>query len=755
MAMNLDALLRIKADVQGENNIRRLGNSLQGLQGQTKNVAQGFASLRATVVGVAAAIGSSALVAVVKQGIDAGNALFNLQAKTGIAANALIGIGNAAKLADVEIGTVQKGLTRLSVNLVKAAEGNQDLGRAFASLGVRIKDANGQVVPADQALKQIANRFADMPDGAGKAAAAVSIFGKAGAELIPMLNEGAGSMEKFTYKVSEDFAARSDLFGDTLAEFGIQVQGFTMELTSALLPALQTILVEFGKLFSTKQDWTALFDVIKVGLRSVATFLYATIKLVDQWVKVIVVAFDAVGKAIQGDFIGAGQAIAKGISTGVEQATADFAALGRLWKDAPSPGTGLRTGGTAMALDTSAIDERLRREQDKARRAAEQRQNQIEGLTNQILDFQRQLTQSTQDTQAVLDATGVSATQAIKEKLTSALVGAQRDADDLIDKLIDLDRSAAKLGLELTNRKVFRQMIDDYRNLREQAAFKQQDEDLKNLLPSLESYNTQISEAKLLLKNKVSSIDQLTESQKLEIQIEQQSLQVLAQQNPALREHIDLLRQRAKELDDLQSKLAGTNSFQDQFREKLKEYYKSVSDFGSAVGNVAVNAFQGLEDKLTELVTTGKASFAELTRSILADLARIALRAAIIKPILGVVSNMFPNLFKFADGGIMTASGSLPLRQYASGGIANSPQLAMFGEGSQPEAYVPLPDGRRIPVAMKGGGAGGTAVTVNVDARGTSVQGDDTRGNQLGRVITAAVQAELIKQRRPGGLLAA
>ena len=45
-------------------------------------------------------------------------------------------------------------------------------------------------------------------------------------------------------------------------------------------------------------------------------------------------------------------------------------------------------------------------------------------------------------------------------------------------------------------------------------------------------------------------------------------------------------------------------------------------------------------------------------------------------------------------------------------------------------------------------------MTVNVDAQGTQVQGDDNRGQQLGRAVAAAVQAELIKQKRPGGLLA-
>ena len=195
------------------------------------------------------------------------------------------------------------------MNLVKAAEGNDDLAGKFKRLGVDIKDANGQVVPADKALKQIADRFADMPDGAQKAAAAVARFGKSGADLIPLLNEGAASMDKFIYKVGDDFAARSDLFNDTITEFGIKTQGFGLELTDALLPALQSILEVFGDLFDTKQDWSALFDVIIVGLRAVATVIYATIKLVDVAIKNLVAYFDAVGKVLQGDFGGAADVV--------------------------------------------------------------------------------------------------------------------------------------------------------------------------------------------------------------------------------------------------------------------------------------------------------------------------------------------------------------------------------------------------------------------------------------------------------------
>ena len=60
-----------------------------------------------------------------------------------------------------------------------------------------------------------------------------------------------------------------------------------------------------------------------------------------------------------------------------------------------------------------------------------------------------------------------------------------------------------------------------------------------------------------------------------------------------------------------------------------------------------------------------------------------------------------PGFTGFANGGVMSPSGPMPLRTYSRGGVANSPQVAVFGEGMMNEAYVPLPDGRRIPVAMQ------------------------------------------------------
>jgi hypothetical protein len=71
--------------------------------------------------------------------------------------------------------------------------------------------------------------------------------------------------------------------------------------------------------------------------------------------------------------------------------------------------------------------------------------------------------------------------------------------------------------------------------------------------------------------------------------------------------------------------------------------------------------------------------------------------------------------FGAANGGVMTSKGMMRLQRYSLGGIASRPQFAMFGEGSRPEAYVPLPDGRTIPVTLRGmRQAGGGGVMVNM-----------------------------------------
>ena len=175
------------------------------------------------------------------------------------------------------------------------------------------------------------------------------------------------------------------------------------------------------------------------------------------------------------------------------------------------------------------------------------------------------------------------------------------------------------------------------------------------------------------------------------------------------------------------------------------------------------------------VATIATAGFASIVTAIAAGKST---KKSIIGGILGIAGSVIGGMYggpagaaaggqvgamvgsSFKTGGVMSSSGPMPLHRYASGGIANSPQLAMFGEGRKPEAYVPLPDGRSIPVTMSsnGGNVNNISVNVAVDNKGnaqtnTGGANSDEYSQKLGVAISNAVKSEIANQQRPGGLL--
>ena len=87
----------------------------------------------------------------------------------------------------------------------------------------------------------------------------------------------------------------------------------------------------------------------------------------------------------------------------------------------------------------------------------------------------------------------------------------------------------------------------------------------------------------------------------------------------------------------------------------------------------------------------------------------------------------------------------------AKGGPVDSGKPYIVGEKG-PELFVPRNSGNIVPNNKLGGG-GDVSVNVAVDASGSSAQGDEPSAQELGRLIGAAVQSELVRQKRPGGIL--
>ena len=195
----------------------------------------------------------------------------------------------------------------------------------------------------------------------------------------------------------------------------------------------------------------------------------------------------------------------------------------------------------------------------------------------------------------------------------------------------------------------------------------------------------------------------------------------------------------------------------------LKSFADSAFKFAEQAEQAVVNAFRGMEDALVKFVTTGKLNFADFANAVIADLTRMMVRAMIVKPLFNF---LFPD---FADGGVVdggavkkSAKGNVFAKNkivpYAYGGIVNKPTLfpmangmGLMGEAGA-EAIMPLRRHSNGKLGVEASGGMGNVV-VNVDASGTKAQGDNSRSKEFGRLIGVAIEAEIVKQKRPGGLL--
>ena len=156
----------------------------------------------------------------------------------------------------------------------------------------------------------------------------------------------------------------------------------------------------------------------------------------------------------------------------------------------------------------------------------------------------------------------------------------------------------------------------------------------------------------------------------------------------------------------------------------------------------------------------------DVLQSLLQDILKLVTRQLITNPLMnaigGALQNILPasmggytalpdtsaNYFTAsANGNVMTPNGAMKLNNYANGGIATSPQVSLFGEGRMNEAYVPLPDGRSIPVSMKGGGSNvQVVVNNNTPAQATTSESIDSRGNRRIEVTISELVAGEIKR---------
>ena len=297
--------LVVAAKTVGAGSIKRLGNSMQGVTGRVKNLRLAMGGLNKTLGAFGLLISGGAFIGLVKGAIDSADSFGKLSDQTGIAANSLQAYVNAGKLAGIGQETIDKGLRRLAQSMREADQGVATYSDSFNALGITVRDSEGNLKSSETVLGEIADRFADLPDGATKAAISMEIFGRSGASLINLLNGGSAALEEFNYAVSDEFAQNAEFFNDQIAVLAIRFDGFRKQLADALLPVLNNLIQVFSNLFSSQNDFDMLFKSIEISIKTVSAAIFTTIAGFRFLGRVVTDILKIINEARKGNFAGA------------------------------------------------------------------------------------------------------------------------------------------------------------------------------------------------------------------------------------------------------------------------------------------------------------------------------------------------------------------------------------------------------------------------------------------------------------------
>ena len=230
------------------------------------------------------------------------------------------------------------------------------------------------------------------------------------------------------------------------------------------------------------------------------------------------------------------------------------------------------------------------------------------------------------------------------------------------------------------------------------------------------------------------------------------------------KENLDLEKLRAKQYDEITKSVENKNLFlnesltlgtrEAEIQQKLREFDRKALEFDKEINKQERDQFENslrLQQEL-ERVNSLYQGIASTVQSGLVDAIEGAINGTktlgdVARSVFGAIQRQ---LIDFAATSFLRAIPGIG-GFFANGGVTKPNKSYIVGERG-PELFTPGVTGRVTPNHEMGGGS--TNVVVNVDASGSNVEGNEEEGRALGVALSAAIEAELLKQKRPGGLLA-
>ena len=348
----------------------------KGLKEASSNLAAFGTSVAKAGLAAGAAFAAAGIAAgiAVKGIIDQADKLGKMSQKVGIPVEELSALRVAAELSDVSMESLAKSVGKLSKAMVEAAaKPTSEAANAFKALGVNVTDSSGKLKSSSDVMSDIAGKFEGLKDGAGKTAVSMALFGKAGAEMIPLLNQGKKGIEdakkeavELGVVLSKDTTDAAQEFNDNLKRMQFVTEGITTQIASAMLPSLKNLSANMVRVAKDTESWksvgVAIGDVLVWVFNTTERLSVAWRRLGVEWqlftAALATVPFTDASKKAWAEFAAAGNETKETLEKlGIVQQTAHLAdAFGDTGKKAAEAAPKLKEFNYAVMGGKNALD---------------------------------------------------------------------------------------------------------------------------------------------------------------------------------------------------------------------------------------------------------------------------------------------------------------------------------------------------------------------------------------------------------------
>jgi len=736
-------------------------NASKGLSSLTDRAQFLSKGLKSLAVVAAGAVSVGGLALMTKKALDAAGALADTAFNLGVNVEALQELRYAAEQSGVAQEGFDKSLEKFTRNIGAAAQGSGAAKDAFNILGVSVRDAEGNIRDTESVFREVSDAMAGIENPTERVRLAFDLFGKQGVAMVNMLVQGSSAIDTMRQRARDlgivleaDLIREAEAAGDELDTLGKVV---SVNLSRALL-GLSPLIADTASLLSelaagagvayekTKLFLSGDFGLDNLSLRSVRHDLKGVNDDIDNLQKKIDARRASGANGLQFFVEGDVKRYQTLIDILEERRTKLVLQLQKLQSE-QSSAIGTKTNAPDIEADMMRLEDQAKNVEslkdsltqqvfefahqgaNRVEAEYDRMVEQINGLKNEVnadeigallgqaLEVKNYRLKQLADQEAQAEGKRNEAS----EKRAAAEIDRQNKVYETNQKVVEsLNAETAALG------KSDRQNFIDQATRRLSAeATQAQRVEVERLAgalfdekEALEARRKEEERRKALIEDIKKLTEEQTSAQE-QYNAEMKELNTLLKEGAINQKEFEIASKRARD-----NMLQHSREWSAGVERALQSYADEATDMAAQVEQVTSNALRSMEDVLVDFTTTGKFEWKDMVNSMLNDFARLIVRTQITGPLAQGLGALIGNIFGSADGNIF--SSGRPVRAFAKGAVVFEPTLFPMANGTGlmgeagPEAIMPL---RRLPsgrLGVESAGGGGSAYTVNVDARGSN-----------------------------------